>query len=252
MATAATYIGWSWLILVRMTTGCAHTCHMTLTSVWPRYRGQQEIWWVKLFYSLWKSEFYLLLHCMHGKDGEISLGPMQDLPYLYTYLMYDSWALDKDLWQQLLWTGRFSFCPVPSKWTLSLLWQSLHLLWSIHWFCCLPCIPRCILLLAFLHGIRVVSNGVLWCPCQHVSLQGHLEHQGLHKMWREMENVVTVWARCGFVNFVIVREETGLPTMHCIKWDILYRWSWVSLQVLDQITFLTTRLTSTFLRFWYQ
>ena len=32
--TAATYIIWSCLILVRMTTGCAHKCHVSLTSVW--------------------------------------------------------------------------------------------------------------------------------------------------------------------------------------------------------------------------
>ncbi len=35
LATPATYIDWSWLILVRMIIGCAHTCHMTLSYVWP-------------------------------------------------------------------------------------------------------------------------------------------------------------------------------------------------------------------------
>ncbi len=50
-----------WLILVRMTTGCAHTCHVTLTTVWPltsidrvnaKFSGY-------IFYASRKSKFYL-------------------------------------------------------------------------------------------------------------------------------------------------------------------------------------------------
>ncbi len=48
----------------------------------------------------------------------------------------------------------------------------------------------------------------------------------------------------GVIQFIYSMDE-----MDIIKWNL---WSMHVLKVLDQITFLTTRLTSTFLRFWYQ
>ena len=78
LATAATYIDRSWLILVSMTTGCAHTCLVTLTSAWPLTSIKGSTWNLAVTYVMHcenLSSTCWILCCvrpkMHGSSWEL-------------------------------------------------------------------------------------------------------------------------------------------------------------------------------------
>ncbi len=113
LATAATYIDQSWLLLVRMTTRCARTCHVTLASVWPlfdlwpQYRGQRKIQRVHILRIAKKFNFKIFNFFFKSRKSKIYLfQEWKDYCYVFT-LCFDH--LVCVVWVCLIFTQFYSY-----------------------------------------------------------------------------------------------------------------------------------------------